>query len=265
MNDDTSGQRLPPLPPLPRGGTYAPEEDIEEQLQPTREEGWPLVVMWVLAVTAATFVNVVLKFGLYGFLLPALPGDRFVGPDLQFTLIELTDNLLTGATLGLLQWLVLRRYVEGIAWWTWTATAVGANVLSFLLIFGVRLVVPWAVASLGSSAGAWTSMLSVAASQLYPAVVLSLLRGGLQWLILRRHLRGAGLWVPAEMAGALLGTIAGLIPFLSLQELSQYDNLGLLPLMIFVITTPLSPCIPGFTLQWMVNNTRRRKWTYETP
>jgi hypothetical protein len=107
-------------------------------------------------------------------------------------------------------------------------------------------------------------MLSVGASQLYSAVVVSLISGGLQWLILQRHLRGAGLWVPAVIASALLGAFVGLIPFMSLQDPSQYDNLGLLPLVIFIITTPLAACITGFTLLWMVNNTRRSNWTYES-
>jgi hypothetical protein len=99
---------------------------------------------------------------------------------------HLIGLLLAGALFGLMQWLVLRRYILRTGW-----------------------------AVLGTSAGLWVGyvvgyILGGPPFDFILAPLLAAFLGGLvQWLALRRVVAGAGWWVAASTLGFALGGIVG--------------------------------------------------------
>lgn len=97
----------------------------------------------------------------------------------------LVDGLVIGASVGIAQWLVLRRRIASIRWW----------VLVSIVGFGV-----------GNAIGE-------ASLQGIPAVVghglsgamIGVSIGAAQWLVLRRHVPRARWWVPANVLAWVLG------------------------------------------------------------
>jgi hypothetical protein len=107
--------------------------------------------------------------------------------------------------LASLQWLVLRRYLARLKWWSWIAasalgqlagTVVVALAGAGSLLLGPRVVGAIGVAALGIAT-------SVVLGGLLGAVV-----GIIQWLILRRHLTHALWWIVATTtAGVALALV----------------------------------------------------------
>jgi len=84
---------------------------------------------------------------------------------------------------GALQWLMLRRLVDNSGWWV--PMSVAAVALVGMLVFGLGLY----DRDLGWVLG---------------VIVGWLVLGGLQWLVLREHVGGAGWWVLASALGLIL-------------------------------------------------------------
>jgi hypothetical protein len=148
--------------------------------------------------------------------LPWMNEDRVFG---YATLISL------GLTLGLAQWVVLRRYISQPFRWV-TATLIG-YLLCVIIIISSNL------AALGGM-GVWNNVLLLG--------LLGTAIGMSQWWILRRHYRSAGWWVLATAAGFICFLWIILIPSHSLGELVIRGTL--------VGTT--AALVSGITLVWLV-------------
>jgi hypothetical protein len=116
----------------------------------------------------------------------------------------LCGTLLEGVLVGAAQWLVLRGALRGISWQAWiTATAAGAGAA---WVLGV---IPSVLMSQGQGGAPQPEMSD--AAQLWLAALMGLLLGPIlavpQWLVLRRHLARAALWVPANAAAWSLGMV----------------------------------------------------------
>jgi hypothetical protein len=101
-------------------------------------------------------------------------------------------GLLTGATLGAVQKLVLRGRLARLKGWVW-ASAAG---------FAVAFTAVWA--SSGAQHGTLAHHALPHAVDLagpLGGVVIGTAFGASQWVVLRRQMRGAGWWVPANAAG----------------------------------------------------------------
>lgn len=110
-----------------------------------------------------------------------------------------------GAAVGILQWLVLRRYISRAGWWV-LASIVGGTVGLLIGYVGLRTVLggPIGVHAMeGSSALSWV----LGGAVLGLAVGASL--GTFQWLVLRRHVVRAGQWMMASTLGWLIGMTVG--------------------------------------------------------
>jgi hypothetical protein len=113
---------------------------------------------------------------------------------------------IEGLAVGTAQWLILRRPLPGIDWRTWAgATALGAGVA---WTFGM---LPSTLMSIGQDAGQGTatepSAAIVYALAFAMGLVLGPVLGCAQWMVLRRHVRGAGLWMPANALAWAFGMV----------------------------------------------------------
>jgi hypothetical protein len=106
------------------------------------------------------------------------------------SVLTLLLGILIAILVGMLQWLVLRRYVRWAGPW-WLATSAGWIAGSFLASYAAFAVL-----------GTRPSSLSFTA---VTAPVNAAVVGILQWLVLRRHVRRAGWWVFASIAAWAIG------------------------------------------------------------
>ena len=173
-------------PPLPAAPGAASRTD------------WWLYCRWVLATALGELV---------GFLAPAIAGvvmtrvvigmEGWLAPLLTLIVVVAAGSL-EGAALGYAQWLVLRRALPAIGWRQWTGATALAGVLAWVLGMTPNTLVD----ALGLGSGALLLAWLMAA----PGILLSI--GTAQWLVLRRHVARAGLWIPANIAGWILGLAA---------------------------------------------------------
>jgi hypothetical protein len=137
-----------------------------------------------------------------------------------------------GLGLGLMQWLVLRRYFTPAGLWIWSS---GAGLMGG---FGLIVLARWMVYySFGSSA-----------LDLFETLVGGLFGLGLgfmQWLVLRRWLRRAGWWMPAWAAGVAAGWFSA-----DQVERSLGGDAGFVVGML-VVSGLVSGAVTGLVLAWL--------------
>ncbi len=151
-------------------------------LAPVRLPGWRLWFLWLMV-------------GAFGWGWSMDPGS--FGEPRRFEILQSIPTIIVprylsvaagGILVGVLQWLVLRRYVTGSV--RWMLASLGAAAVGALVVLGAGLV----DADLGWVAGAG----------LYGTLV-----GVLQWLVLRCQVARAGWWVLASTVGWVLAIPAG--------------------------------------------------------
>jgi len=123
-------------------------------------------------------------------------------------LAVLAGALVEGTAVGTAQWLVLRRPLPRLQWRSWAAaTGTGA-----LLAWTLGMI-PSTVLSLGAgSGGGGTARAEPSAALVYGlaflmGLVLGPVLGFAQWLLLRRYVRGAWLWMPANALAWAFGMV----------------------------------------------------------
>jgi hypothetical protein len=140
-------------------------------------------------------------------LFPALnEGNGLLAALAVAVLAIVAGTAIEGLIVGTAQWLVLREPLPDLAWRTWAvATAIGAGIA---WTFGM---LPSTLMSLGQDAeqGAATepSALVIYALAFAMGLVLGPVLGCAQWLVLRRHLAGAGIWMPANALAWAFGMV----------------------------------------------------------
>jgi hypothetical protein len=132
---------------------------------------------------------------------------------------------LTGAIIGLAQWQVLRDYVPRLRLLGWVALTTLGFGISLPVFQGVGQLMALAAGVMPAweqnavTYGPVPATLGLVDEFAFPTAILAaaaagafagLIAGALQSLSLRLRLHGAGLWVPASMAGGVLGILAGL-------------------------------------------------------
>ena len=159
--------------------------------------GWAFWFRWVLANALALTISV--EASRYYPVVNAALGKTLGQSAVATTMAVLSflSGILIAILVGMLQWLVLRRYVRWAKQW-WIATSVGWIVGSFIAsyaAFPILAAHPLTV-SLTIDAVTLTVMMGVV--------------GVFQWLVLRRHVRRAGWWVLASIAGPLIAESVGI-------------------------------------------------------
>lgn len=145
-----------------------------------RSPGWLFWPLWVLAGALGWAIG----FFITSRTLPGMPG--------MFLPLDIIRHVIYGLAIGMLQWLVLRRYVTGAAWWllAWVLAAVVGGVLQNLFFSpNLQYILPH---------------LAIAA---FIGGVFGLGVGWMQWFFLRQWVRGAIWWIPAAIFAAALGDL----------------------------------------------------------
>ena len=187
---------------------------------PTGNGGPALWVWWVLAHAVSYFVGNVVPSEVVSPVVAAVGAGRVAG---------ISHVAISGLSLGLLQGLILRRYIIQADRWMW-ATIGGLGLLgsvsalvSLLALEAIdrELTFFWAGA-----------MVFLLLFLMQLAVVGG--TGLLQWLILRMQVQRAGRWITATVAAHLLGMVAGIgvgfIPYLfHLAEVDGGIGVGFIP------------------------------------
>lgn len=135
---------------------------------------------------------------------------------------------LIGISFGIMQWLVLRRFLPHAGWW------VVASTVGFLLgymIFGVTIEL---LDVLGGSLLEADKLFGF----FYP--ILGVCLGITGWLVLRNHFVQAGWWIPTTIVGWI---VTGLIVGKSIDKDIEILLIGLVP-----------TAIPGLTLAWLLHH-----------
>lgn len=179
------------------------------QVHRRMDEG-PFWLKWSMASLVGWFAGFLLGFVIASGFEP-MPGT---GP-IQSTFGYLVLGACLGSGVGLMQWLILRRKIARTGSWILAGTvgmavAGGTGYGAVVLIFGYSE----GLEGLGSVASAVGWMIVGAFG--------GAVTGIMQWRVLRRHVQGAGWWVPASTLGWALSFAAnGLINVLGILTQSQ--------------------------------------------
>ena len=106
--------------------------------------------------------------------------------------------VLTGPVIGVVQWLVIRRYIRAVGWWVVASTVgwyIGVN-FRFLLVGILNPLIQ----SLWQKFGLWEVFWLNTVKEPVTLTVY----GASQWLMLRRSLSRAGWWILASAVGGIV-------------------------------------------------------------
>ncbi len=169
--------------------------------------------------------------------LPVWPQNR-----IEYSIVtQMLSGILTGTTIGCIQWLVLRRYLST---WKWILA-----VIQYFTIVSIyqAIVTTWrnsyfTNSDLSASAGMSAIILPIITTIV--AVIVAVLIGGyLQWYVLRPHIAQARWWILVPFIAAIVGgvpiALRTLLPLLSLYLSSQNSSSPNLSLL-------LPPCSSDF-------------------
>ena len=173
-----------------------------------KRPSWDLWLRWVLAncVGEAVGLGATALAGVG--LVTTLGAQRGVVANLLLAgSAILAGTFLEGTVVGTAQWLVLRRPLPETRWRAWVlATAAGA-----FLAWTLGMI-PSTLINVRTDAGTQTPVDEPSAAVIYGlAFLMGLLLGPVlgfaQWLVLRRHVRRASLWMPANALAWALGMV----------------------------------------------------------
>jgi hypothetical protein len=206
-----------------------------------RPTAWGMLILWSLANgTAAALSAGLVRANAE---LAGVGEERLIF-GVVYTLVMFVQP---GLVLGLLQWLVLRRYVPHAAWWIpATAVGLGLGMVAASAIFGMSV----GVVGEEATAGAVGSF-----------AVCGLIAGVAQCPVLRTAVVQAGWWAPASA----LGHAAFLLLFLTLTRGFDVGTQGAVA--AGGVSGVVSGMITGTALVWLLRRRRDPGWKmkFRTP
>ncbi len=220
------------------------------RLAPPTYPGWVVFALWFAVTFVGGLAYVIPMIVVYlFFLLIGLNPDRIEEfSPAALVLASILSGAACGSTIGLGQWLVLRREIRETGRWI-AATTGGYASIGLLILIG-NLVQPgwltWGATLITSGKMHWIAGVRpewVGSAWLPGAITLVLfgaVLGMAQWLVLRHYVRGAGWWILFSAAGWALAA-----------ALSALE----VPMSVFVLTFELPYLIGGVGLVWLI---RRR-------
>ncbi|HET7768927.1 MAG TPA: hypothetical protein VFN74_09120 [Chloroflexota bacterium] len=165
----------------------------------------------------ANVVGEVVGFGAAGALMAALgaavDGASGVAALVLAVGMVLVAGVVEGSAVGYAQWRMLRRLLPELPRGEWILASVAGGTLAWAA--GMAIGTTAADLRGGSGAGEAPPLRLMLGGSALIGIVAGALLSAAQWLVLRRHARGTGWWVPAHCAGWAVGmvvAIAGLDP-----------------------------------------------------
>jgi hypothetical protein len=115
-------------------------------------------------------------------------------------------GLINGATIGIAQWLILRRYISNGVAWIWL-TAVGSSLWT-------GLATAWVVGffSLALSALSLSYIIAILFSPIVIEIVAAIAIGFAQWILLRKIVKKAFLWMAVYPIAKAIGFLCEQTP-----------------------------------------------------
>lgn len=171
--------------------------------------------------------------------------------------VVLGSTLLEGAAVGFAQWWVLRKALPRMRWQAWVAaTAIGAFVAWTLGMIPSTALALSAETSAGPPPEVSDLLMYSLAALM--GIVLGPVLGAPQWWILRRYLRDAWWWIPAQSAAWAVGMVViflgvGMIPV----EGGVTALVALIVLGSLAVAGALVGAIHGTVLVWLLRRTWR--------
>jgi hypothetical protein len=159
-----------------------------------------LWLWWVLATALGELLGFAVPAILGAVASWAMAGLSGVSVDFAFAGVMVVAGVGEGSVLGFAQWLVLRRYIRKMTRREW------------VLATGIAAGVAWIIGMLPSTFGdiiAVDSVVLVGGAVVLGTVLVASI-GFAQWVVLRRHIRNVGWWVPAN---ALAWVVGVAVPF----------------------------------------------------
>ena len=155
---------------------------------------------WVIANSLAETVGLGSAFGIGVLLFPYLQAPGVLTALATAAAAILAGTIIEGTVVGTAQWLVLRRPLPDMKWRSWAlATAVGAFVAwSAGMLPGTLMGAGGAEGGAEGAAAAEPSAAVVFGMAAVMGLVAGAILGTPQWVVLRRHVPRAALWIPAN-------------------------------------------------------------------
>ena len=214
--------------------------------------GVGLWIRWVLANSLAETVGLGSAFGLGAILFPYLSAPGIFIALATVAVAVLAGTIIEGTVVGTAQWLVLRRPLPAMRWRAWVlATALGAFVAWALGML------PGTLISAGSGTGG-PAPPEPSETMVYGLAALMGLAAGTilgtpQWFVLRRHVRRAAIWIPANALAWMPGMVLAFVA----ADLIFSAGIGMITI-VFAIATlvvigAVVGAIHGIALVWMVS------------
>jgi hypothetical protein len=216
-----------------------------------------LWIRWVLANSLAETVGLGAAFGIGAILFPYLNAPGVLVALTTVAVAVLAGTLIEGTVVGTAQWLVLRRPLPSIKWRTWVlATATGGFVAWTLGMLPSTLIS--AEAESGGSAPSEPSEAMVYGLAALMGLAAGTILGTPQWIVLRRHIRRAALWIGANALAWVPGTV---LAFVAADFIFSAGS-GVATVVLAIVTLAaiggIVGAIHGLVLIWLVQPRRAR-------
>jgi hypothetical protein len=169
-----------------------------------------LYLRWIGANALGELVGLGGTLGLGGYLIFNLGLPAGVGGVLAAFAIAVASGVIEATVVGLLQWRVLRTALPQISLRAWWLGTLGGALIAYVLGYLPSTLFDLASQDTAAAAAAaapmveppqWIVLLLAAGLGLVGGAVLSFA----QWLALRGKVKGAGIWIPANMLAWMLG------------------------------------------------------------
>ncbi|QIN84704.1 hypothetical protein GBA63_20155 [Rubrobacter tropicus] len=210
---------------------------------------------WVIANSLAETVGLGSALGIGVVLFPYLQAPGVLAALTTAAAAILAGTLIEGAVVGTAQWFVLRRPLPDIRWRSWAlATAVGA------FIAWTAGMLPVTLLGADTEAGAGGAAEPSAAAVYGLAAAMGLLAGTIlgtpQWLVLRRHVPRAALWIPANALAWAPGMVMAFVAADFLFSGSPGATIVLLAIATLAAIGAVVGAIHGLALVWLLRLAR---------
>jgi hypothetical protein len=208
-----------------------------------------------MANSLAETVGLGAAFGIGAILFPYLSAPGILIALATVAAAVLAGTLIEGTVVGTAQWLVLRGPFPAMRWRAWVlATAVGA------FIAWASGMLPTTLLSAGSDVGGGPAPYEPSAAMVYGlAALMGLVAGAIlgtpQWLVLRRHVRRAAIWILANA----LAWVPGMVLAFVAADFIFSAGIGMITIVLAIATLmaigAVVGAIHGLALVWLTRRT----------
>ena len=223
--------------------------------------GVGLWARWVLANSLAETVGLGAAFGIGVVLFPYLSAPGILIALATVAVAVLAGTIIEGTVVGTAQWLVLRRPLPAMSWRAWVlATAAGA------FMAWISGMLPTTLLSAGSTESGGSTSSEPSEAMVYGmAALMGLVAGAIlatpQWLVLRRHVGRAALWVGANA----LAWVPGMVLAFFAADFIFSAGIGMTTIVLAIATLmavgAVVGAIHGLALVWLTHRAFNRRIT----